>query len=157
MGNDLAYLATVQIVPDSNDLPNPVSINFENELELAGYDIEPRRILPGETINLTLYWKAHRSLEDDYTFFAQVVGEDTTRWASYDIAPSKGTSLWIPGEEQPQAITLTLDENSVAGLYPIIVGAYTRNAEGNFDRLQILTADGRLTDDFLELTKVRID
>jgi hypothetical protein len=96
-------------------------------------------------------------LDDDYTFFAQIVGEDTVRWASYDFAPPEGTSSWNPGEEQLLSLTLTLDENSVADLYPVIVGAYTRNAEGDFDRLQILTADGRLTDDFLELTKVRID
>jgi hypothetical protein len=157
LGNDLAFLATVQIEPDSDDLPNPVSISFEDELELVGYDIEPRRALPGETINLTLYWKARQSLEEDYIFFAQVVGKDTTRWASYDIAPSKGTSLWIPGEEQPLFLTLTLDKNSVPGLYPVVAGAYTRSKEGDFNRLQILTTDGRLTDDFLELTKVRID
>jgi hypothetical protein len=156
-GNELAYFATLHIKPDSNSLPNPVSINFEDELELIGYDIEPRRATPGSTINLTLYWQARQALADDYTFFAQIVGEDTTRWAGYDFAPPEGTASWVPGEERQLSLELTLDENSVPGLYPVIVGAYTRDAEGGFDRLQILTDDGRLTDDFLELTRVRID
>jgi len=155
--NDLAFLTTLQIEPESDDLPNPVSINFEDELELAGYEIESRRALPGDTVNLTLYWQARHALDYDYTIFAQIVGEDTIRWADHDIAPPDGTSSWTPGELQPLALTLTLDENSVPGLYPVIVGAYTRNVGGDFDRLQILTADGRLTDDFLELTRVRID
>ncbi len=156
-GSDSAYLATLQIEPDSDDLPNPVSINFEDELELIGYDIEPRRALPGSTINLTLFWQASQPLQDNYTIFAQIVAEDTTRWAGHDLAPPEGTASWIPGEEQSLSLTLTLDENTVPGLYPVIVGAYTRSAEGNFDRLQMLTEDGRLTADFLELTKVRID
>ena len=155
--NDLAYLATLQVEPDSDELPNPVSINFEDEIELIGYEIDPRRVPPGSTINLTLFWQAGQPLQDDYTIFAQIVGEDTTRWASNDLAPPEGTASWTPGEEQSLSLTLTLDENTVPGLYPIIVGAYTRTAEGDFDRLQKLTEDGRLTADFLELTKVRID
>lgn len=155
--NDLAYLAILQVEPDSDELPNPVSINFEDEIELTGYDIEPRRSHPGETINLTLYWQARHGMDDDYTLFAQIVGEESTRWASHDYAPPEGTSSWIPGGIEPLALTLTLDQNTTPGLYPVIVGAYTRDADGNFDRLQMLTADGRLTDDFLELTKVRID
>jgi 4-amino-4-deoxy-L-arabinose transferase-like glycosyltransferase len=155
--NDLAFLTILQIEPESDDLPNPISINLEDELELTGFDFEPRRALPGDTVNLTLYWQARQPLDNDYTFFAQIVGEDNTRWASHDFAPPEGTSSWTSGEVQPMALTLTLDENSVPGLYPVIVGAYTRNSGGDFDRLQILTADGRLTDDFLELTRVRID
>ncbi len=156
-GRDLAYLAVLQIEPESDDLPNPVSIDFEDELELIGYDIEPRRVLPGAAINLTLHLQAKRPLQNDYTIFAQIVGEDTTRWAGYDLAPPEGTTSWIPGERHSLTIPLVLDENSTPGLYPVIVGAYTRDAAGDFDRLQILTEDGRLTDDFLELTKIRID
>jgi len=156
-GNDLATFGTVQIEPDSNDRPNPVSINFEDELELTGYDIDPRRATPGSTINMTLYWQAHQPLEKEYTFFAQIVDEDTTRWAGFDFAPPEGTTSWASGELQSLSLPLTLDENSEPGLYPVIIGAYTRDAEGGFDRLQILTDDGRLTDDFQELTKVRID
>ena len=156
-GRDLAYLSVLQIEPESNDLPNPVTVFFEDELELIGYDIEPRRVLPGATVDLTLYWQANKPLQSDYTIFAQIVGEDTTRWAGYDLSPPEGTSSWIPGERHALSIPLILDKNSAPGLYPVIVGAYTRNVAGDFDRLQIKTEDGRLTDDFLELTKVRID
>ena len=57
----------------------------------------------------------------------------------------------------PFSFTLTLDENTQPGLYPVIVGAYTRDYAGEFDRLQILTPDNRLTNDFVELTRIRIE
>ena len=154
---DYAVLAQLQLEPLSGDYPNPVSIKFEEELELVGYNIQQRRAIPGETIDLTLYWRARRPLETDYTFFAQIVGEDTTRWASFDLAPPEGTTNWQPGEVQTMALTLTLDENSEPALYPIIVGIYTQTEEGIFNRLQIQTDDARLTDDFLELTLIRVD
>jgi hypothetical protein len=154
---DAAVLAKLQLEPLTGDYPNPVSVNFEDELELVGYNIQQRRAIPGETIDLTLYWRARRSLVTDYTFFAQIVGEDTTRWASFDIAPPEGTTNWQPDEVQAMTLTLTLNENSESALYPIIVGIYTQTAEGIFDRLQIQTDDGRLTDDFLELTLIRVD
>jgi len=155
--SDFAVLATLALNPASGDYPNPVNINFENELRLVGYEIDPRRALPGETIILTLYWQVHQPLDIDYSFFAQVVDEDTTRWASHDFAPPEGTSTWSVDEVQTMPLTLVLGENSDSGLYPIIVGIYTQTPEGNFDRLQIQIEDGRLTNDFQELTRVRVD
>jgi 4-amino-4-deoxy-L-arabinose transferase-like glycosyltransferase len=156
LGNTAVHLAKLAIKPISDDFPNPVSINLEEQLDLVGYEINPRRSTPGNTLNLTLYWQAKQPL-DDYTFFAQVVDEDTTRLASHDLAPPQGTSSWNPDEIQPLTFTLNLDENSQPGLYPLIIGAYTQTKDGGFDRLQILTPDGRLTDDFVELTSIRID
>ncbi|UCC52288.1 MAG: hypothetical protein JSV68_24835 [Anaerolineaceae bacterium] len=154
---DNVVLAMLQLEPVSGKYPNPVTVNFEEELELVGYDIEQRRAVPGEKIDLTLYWRARRPLTNDYTFFAQIVDEDTTRWASHDFAPPEGTSTWQPDEVQTMSLTLTLDENSEPNLYPIVVGIYTQTQQGDFDRLQIQTSDGRLTDDYLELTLVRVD
>jgi hypothetical protein len=42
-------------------------------------------------------------------------------------------------------------------LYPLIIGLYPQSADGKFDRLQMVTEDGRLTDDFLNLTPIRVD
>ena len=57
----------------------------------------------------------------------------------------------------PVTLTLHIEPNTPAGVYPIIVGVYTRSDDGGFDRLQTKTEEGRLTDDFLELTPVRVD
>ena len=156
-GRDLAVIAKLNLAPRDGDTPNPILINFEDEMQLSGFERNPRRILPGDTIDLTLYWQAQQQLEKEYTIFAQVIDDDTTRWASIDLKPSDGTKNWQPGQIMPLELSLTIDENAPPGLYPLIVGLYTQDSQGDFNRLQILTADGRLTDDFLELTQIRIE
>jgi hypothetical protein len=154
---DAATIAHLKLEPAPGDYPNPVSINFENELELVGFEIEPRRAQPGEPVDLTLYWKAQRPLTTNYTFFAQIVDlETTTRWG---VAPDlpQPTADWQVGEVHSLAMPLTVAADTPPDLYPLIIGLYTQSADGKFDRLQMVTEDGRLTDDFLNLTPVRVD
>jgi hypothetical protein len=137
--------------------PNPVSIFFEYGLELVGFAVEPRRVAAGETIDLVTYWRPSEPLPADYTFFAQIVDEDTTRHAAADVTPSTPTSGWPIGEVVEVRFSLPTDPAAPPDAYPLIVGLYTRTAGGDFDRLQQVAADGRLTDDFLVLTLVRVD
>jgi hypothetical protein len=157
---DSVQLATIPLTAVPGPYPNPLSVNFGDELELVGYEIDPRRAQPGDTIELKTYWQAKRPLTNDYTFFAQIVNlEDTTRYGSQDIQPPNGpTSSWQPETDQTIPMTIKLDENIPPNVYPIIIGAYTHSDETGFERLQIVTPEGRITqDDFLILTPVRID
>lgn len=157
-GDDAAVLATVDLTTVPGPLPNPTAINFGDELELVGFDVSPRRVGPGQTVELTLYWQAKRPLAANYTLFAQIVDEDTTRWAAIDLSPPAGTAAWTPGAVQAVAMPLTLAADTPARVYPLIVGAYTRAADGGFQKLQLVTEDGRITqDDLLTLTKIRVD
>ncbi len=156
-GGDSATVGTLTLQASSGEFPNPTSINFEDRFELVGYYTNPRSARPGETIDLDLYWRPLRKIGEDYTFFAQVIDEDTTRWASNDHAPPEGTSTWPEDSTQIQSMDLTLASDTPAGTYPIIVGIYIRDSEGNFNRLQMETPDGRLTEDFLELTTIRVE
>ena len=154
-GSDAATIAHLQLEPVPGEYPNPVSVNFENELELVGFEVAPRRAQPGEQVNVTLYWQAKRPLTANYTFFAQAVDlETTTRYAAQDLPQT--TSSWAVGEIKQVNMAFTIDPNTPADVYPIILGMYTQN-DGNFDRLQMMNADGRLTDDFLILAPIRVD
>jgi hypothetical protein len=148
-------LADVSLTAVPGETPNPVSIQFENGVELVGYELSPRRLAAGDTVDLTLYWQLNEAVESDYTFFAQVVDQETTRWASMDLPVP--TSQWPVGQPQPVPFTLTLSEDTPPDVYPIIIGLYTVTEAGEFDRLQRITADGRPTDDFLKLTLLRVD
>jgi hypothetical protein len=155
--SDTAILATLDLAPTPGTFPNPVSVEFEDQLRLLGYELAPRRTTAGETIDLVLHWEAIGPLDTDYAFFAQIVGEDTTRWANDDPQPQLGTSSWATDEVHALDFTLTLADDTPPGLYPVIIGAYIQTEDGRFERLQIKAEDGRLTDDFLELTRVRVD
>lgn len=151
--HDFAILAQIALQPAAGELPNPTAVNFDNEVELVGYELAPRQVAAGETVDLTLYWQAKRPLTIDYTIFAQVVDETTTRWASQDLG--QPTSSWADGEIQMVQLSLPLQPDTPAAVYPIIIGLYTLE-DGQFNRLQIIAADGRPTDDFLQLTLLRV-
>jgi hypothetical protein len=150
-----ARITTLGLAASAGDIPNPLSIHFEKGIELVGFELSPRQVQAGKTADLTLYWQLNEPLDTDYTFFAQVVDEDTTRWASLDLPVP--TSQWPVGEPQPVPLPLTLQEGTPPDVYPIIIGLYTLSETGEFQRLQRMTADGRPTDDFLELTLLRVD
>ncbi|MEZ4516233.1 MAG: glycosyltransferase family 39 protein [Chloroflexota bacterium] len=156
-GEDVAPLGTVALQPQPGAYPNTVNAAFEQGIRLVGYEVTPRRVAAGETIQVVTYWQTAEPLPDDYTFFGQIVGEDTTRYASADPMPDPPTSAWEVGETYTVMMNLDVDPQTPADVYPLIVGLYSRTADGGFDRLQQVTEDGRLTDDFLVLTPVRID
>jgi hypothetical protein len=156
-GAESVTLQTLPLAGSDGLYPNPVSLFFEHGLELVGFAVEPRRVTAGDTIDLVTYWRPSQSLPADYTFFAQVVGQDTTRYAAADVPPSPPTRDWAVGQVVELHHPLTLDPSTPPDAYPLIVGLYTLTADGGFDRLQQVTPDGRLTDDFLTLTLVRVD
>ena len=153
-GEDSVALARLALEPAPGDVPNPTGVNFENELELVGFELNPRQVAAGEMVDLRLYWRAKRPLTTDYTIFAQVVDEATTRWASQDLG--QPTAGWAEGDLQTVQLSLLLDPATPAKVYPLIIGLYTVD-DGQFNRLQIIAADGRPTDDFLELTLLRVN
>jgi len=154
-GRDSEVLTKISLRSRPGDIPNPLSINFENTFELVGFSIEPRRLSAGESLELKLFYISLGEVNEDYTFFVQLVGDDTTRWASQDLL--QPTSQWEKGEVQEISFKLDLMDDTPSGILPIILGMYTRNEDGVFDRLQRVTSEGHLTDDFLELTKIRVD
>ncbi len=156
-GPDFVTLATLALQPRDGSLPNPTSLFMENGLELVGFAVEPRRVAAGGSLAVTTFWRPSAPLPADFTFFAQVVGPDTTRYAAIDTPPPTPTGQWTPGEVYEVRLPLTLDPTTPPDAYPLIIGLYTRTAGGGFDRLQQVTPDGRLTEDFLSLTLVRVD
>jgi hypothetical protein len=156
-GGDAAGLATIKLESAVGDVPNPVTLRFEHDLTLSGFMVAPRRVRPGDIVDLTAYWRAGGPLPDDYTFFAQIVGPDTTRYAAADMAPPVPTSRWVDGETYSWPMTLAINPATPSGTYPLIVGLYVQTADGGFERLQRVTEDGRLTDDFATLTPIRVD
>ncbi len=154
-GTDALEVTRLFLEPAPGNLPNPVSVNFENQLTLSGFVLDSQRIEPGGQIIVTLYWLPEQQLEEDYTFFAQLVDQDTTRWASQDLQIT--TSDWPQGELQRIELILPVAAETPASVYPLIIGVYSRSSDGDFDRLQVVTDQGRLTDDFLSVAKLRIE
>lgn len=160
-GQNALVLATIEIESAGPETrPNPVLYNFGDQLALVGYEIEPRRLISGETVELSLVWQSLDEMEIDYTIFTHLRDlEDPSNriFAQHDAAPSGGTASWTKGQESTERYQLVLAEDTPPSVLEVEVGVYYQDMEGKFRRLQLVTAQGQLVDDFLILGKVRVD
>ncbi len=163
-GSDALTLAPVQIearppvmLRGVGEVPNPFGQNFGNQIELVGYDMDRRALRPGETLRLTLYWRAIGEIPLNYSVFAHVRGEGESLWGGQDAWPQQGaapTSAWRLGEVLVDPYDLTVKPESPPGLYDVEVGLYDGPT---LERLRVYADDGRLTDaDFVFLSRIRV-
>ena len=154
-GEDALRLAEVRVLPRPGDLPNALEANFGDQIMLAGYELDRRAMQPGETIRLTLYWRALRPLDTNYRVFAHVLGAGEQMWAQDDGRPrseERRTRRWAPGQVMRDERTLTLVAATPPGFYDIEVGLY--NQEG--ERLPVLAEDGHWLDNRVVLSKIAV-
>lgn len=156
--SEMLELGSVELLPPVSELniPNPVSVNFDGQIELAGYEISELAPQAGDTITLTLYWRAQRDLDTDYTVFANIIDPTTlTKYAASNAMPvnwTRPTSSWEPGAIVVDAHQLNIAADAVPGIYEIEVGLYTRDEAGTFNRLKVV----RTNRNFVYLTRVRL-
>ncbi|MFN8563335.1 MAG: hypothetical protein U0703_17365 [Anaerolineae bacterium] len=153
-------VGTVELQPRASDLnvPNPLSINFDNQIELVGYAMSDLTPAAGASFELTLYWRAIQPVLQDYTVFAHVIDPATTTiYAGSDSAPGgSATSSWTPGEIVEDRHTLTVNPDAPPGIYEVEIGLYHNPDDGTFPRLRIVTADGGMANDYTYLSRVRV-
>jgi hypothetical protein len=112
---------------------HPLHFDFNDQIELLGYDLGADRIRPGDTLELTLYWHGLTELEEDYTVFAHLLGEsynlasESFLWGQHDSMPLDGTyptSRWLESEVVVDRYAIAVQSDAPPGLYRIEVGMY---------------------------------
>ena len=88
----------------------------------------------------------------DYTVFTHVLQPPETIWAQQD-KPLPPTSSWSIGQVVSDTYELKIKPDAPPGVYEIEVGVYEPQ---QFERLRIITDDGRITENFVLLSKVRV-
>lgn len=92
-----------------------------------GYALDPAAPAPGGQITVTLYWRALRAPERDYTVFIHLLDPAGELRAQIDAQPLQGrapTSLWLPGETFQDRYTLALGVDLPPGAYSLALGLY---------------------------------
>jgi len=136
-------------------LYNPLSFNFGDQIELIGYDLDRRAAKPGETARLILFWRALQPPTRDYTIFVHVLDPQQNKAAAVDMQPTPSTSSWKPG--QVISSTYPLEIKAVSpDVYDIRLGVYYFTDASSFERLKILTRDGRQQQDYVLLGRLRV-
>ena len=154
LGDNLRF-GQIELARLPGSLYNSLSFNFGDQIELIGYDLDRRAAGPGETVNLILYWRALQAPTRDYTIFAHVLGPQQTKAAAVDMQPTPSTSSWKQG--QVVSSTYPLEIKAVSpDVYDIRLGVYYFTGASSFERLKILTRDGRQQQDTVSLGKLRV-
>ncbi len=155
---DSDTIGTVDLQPRASDLnvPNPISVNFDHQIELVGYQMSTLTPKAGDSLTLTLDWRALQPISSNYTVFAHILDPQTTTIYAGSDDVSAPTSSWKPGEIITDAHTLTVKPDTPPGIYEVEIGLYLNPGDGTFPRLRIVTPDGGMADDHTYLSRVRV-
>jgi hypothetical protein len=140
----------VEVAPGTPALTvsNAAHARFEPGLRLVGYDWSGPTLKAGQSLFLTLYWKAEAMVEADLTAFLHIgTGEGNTPVvAQRDGQPCQGlypTSQWQVGDVVPDGFAVVVPPDTPPGDYPLVVGWYQYPS---LDRLRLAEADTPLKD-----------
>lgn len=123
-------------------ISHPIQAAFADQLELLGYDLAQRSIKPGETLHVSLYWRALAPMNESYRVFVHLVGQVDRVAGGVDVIPARGafpTVYWKPGDTLRDVVQIPVLPNARAGKYAVQVGVYPVGKPG--DRL-IVTSSG---------------
>jgi hypothetical protein len=131
-----------------------VRSNLQNEFTLYGFGVAASPLTPGQSVGVTLLWRASRPPGGDRVVFVKLIGENGETWASHESQPGEGsysTSQWARGEVIRDVHTLLLPGDMPDGAYQLQAGMY--DPSGSPLTVVLLT---RRSVDNVDLGKVQV-
>ncbi len=150
-------IGPIAIMPRSGNYPNALQVNFDNKVDLLGYEMFPqgRTILPGEAITVTLYWRSHSTFATDYQVFLNALRPNQRISAQDTGKPLHGnfsTQVWQPGVVITDVRVLRFPPTAKPGQLDVEVGWFLPQV----GRLNVLADDGHVLDSKVLLSQIRI-
>jgi len=105
----------------------PLDVHFGDGIDLVGYSLSAEELSPGETLSLSLFWRARGPVGRDYTVFTHLLDAQERVVAQKDNPPRDGaapTSRWRVGEILRDNYGLLVPESAAPGRYLLEVGLY---------------------------------
>ena len=118
------------------------------QIALLGADVAKSKAKPGDILDVTLYWKALEPIEQSYTIFVQVIGQQFNPdgnpvWGQRDEPPCQDTfptTAWEPGATILTRHHVAIADEAPAGAYRVDVGMYYLPSG---ERLSVLDVAGQ--------------
>jgi len=111
-----------------------VDIMYGDKMKLIGYEIAPRRALPGESVTLMLYWQSLVQMDEDYSIGMRVLDAKQNVIGARDSYPGHGmlpTRLWSVGQIIRDDYWLPINADATPGVAQIHVSLYQRESKRN--------------------------
>ncbi len=137
-------------------IQHSLKASLGNKVELLGYDLDRTSAKPGESLHLTLYWRALTDMDTSYTVFTHLLDANNRIWGQKDNVPKAGTyptTLWVEGEVVADEYEIVVKPDAPPGQYVIEVGMYLAQSG---QRLPVLDELGQVQGDRVLLGMVEI-
>jgi hypothetical protein len=134
----------------------PMHVFLGDAIIFKGYDLSSNRVMPGETLDLVLYWSALRETDANYVVFTHLYGEDGALVAQMDGLPgdpAHRTYDWAPGYFDWDPWPLTIPADISPGTYNLAVGMYDSDT---LIRLGVTDANGTPAGDTIPLGTIDV-
>jgi hypothetical protein len=139
----------------------PLTANWGGKIALLGYDLPDGPIRAGESVPVTVYWRALDKMDWPYTFFVHLLGSfnpatNGPLWGQDDAQPGEGTyptTAWDPGEIVVDEYVVPLPPDTPPGEYEIEIGFYYLPT---LERLPVVNASKQVMGDRVVLQPVHV-
>jgi len=106
---------------------HPGEARFGDDIEFLGFDLTEQTVASGDTIHLTIYWRALRPTSIPYTVFTHLLDEESKLVGQRDGVPVAGTrptTGWAVGEVIIDEYDIVVDRDASQGHCLIEIGLY---------------------------------
>jgi hypothetical protein len=146
---------TVQVVKpltppsvESLEIQNLLQKSLGGRVELLGYNLSLLTFRPGDSLPLTLFWRAQSDLDEDYFILLQLQVEGGTSWMLHRERPADGsypTTLWEQGEVVREQLDARIPADVPSGRYALMASLADAGSgeEVGLASLTELTVEGR--------------
>ncbi len=136
---------------------HPLHLRLGEHIVLEGYSLGAETLTPGDTLVLTLFWRARAPVEQRYTVFTHLIGPYGEIQAQRDNEPQGGslpTDQWPIDERISDNYAILLPADAPTDNYVLNVGMY-HLASG--ERLATFTAEGKQREqDYITLQTLEV-
>ncbi|MBN1429339.1 MAG: hypothetical protein JXB07_13280, partial [Anaerolineae bacterium] len=125
------FLPTYRPLPAPAQIEHPLALRYGEAAELIGIEPDLTQALPGQTVRITLIWRAIRPTETRLQAYLHSTDPDG-RLVRRDSLPATGNLLsteWLPGQSWAEEYVIPIPadaEEQVA--YPLVAGLYDPQA-----------------------------
>ena len=109
----------------------PLTATVGDGIGLAGYDVQPATLAPGDILYLQLHWLVDRAPGQEWTVFTHLLAQNETgdyaQVAGRDSPPGGGslpTTRWQAGWRILDEYQIALPDDLPAGVYTLAAGLY---------------------------------
>ncbi len=113
-----------------------LDVELDNGIVLEGYRLPSRTLKPGETLALTLVWRAEGPTATPWKVFTHLVDGEPSVVAQRDAEPAdnlRPTTGWKPGERIEDNYGILVPDELPAGAYMLEIGMYSGEQRAHFD------------------------